>query len=123
MELRTHIGRFARLLALTIVAASTAITLTPQPAAAQSYGFEQWQPRWDRGEYDRHHIILGRVAAFEPYRLQLAHPDGAIQPIDLKNGTVIRPRGLTLAPGQFVAVAGYWSRGTFIADRVILRGY
>jgi hypothetical protein len=42
--------------------------------------------------------------------------------VDLKQGTTIRPTGSTPASGQRVAVFGYWSNGTFIADRVVLHG-
>ncbi len=41
--------------------------------------------------------------------------------IDLKNGTVILPTGATPMPNEHVAVTGYWSNGTFIANRVIIR--
>ena len=102
------------------------------PAGAQTteviiYGphgvpqYNSWQSAWDRYEFDRHHVILGRVAAFAPYRLQVARRDGVVQMIDLKNGTVILPTGATPTQSQLVAVVGYYSRGTFIANRVILR--
>lgn len=122
----------ARTLALGVILAATAAGASP--ALAQPFDgppgpppgvfvprYEHWQPRWDRDDYDRHHVILGTVAGFEPFRLQLAHPDGNVQTIDLKNGTVIRPTGATPQQGQRVAVIGYFSRGTFIANRVILR--
>ena len=41
--------------------------------------------------------------------------------IDLKNGTVILPTGATPTSTQHVAVIGYYSHGTFIANRVLLR--
>jgi hypothetical protein len=106
-------------------------TFATLPAAAQTeeviiYGphgvpqYMGWQPAWDRFEYDRHHVILGTVAAFAPYRLQIARRDGNIQMIDLKNGTVILPTGATPAQNQRVAIVGYYSHGTFIANRVVL---
>ena len=83
----------------------------------------QWNPTWDAGKYDRHHVLIGTVADFKPYRmlLQPPDPDGHATMIDLKNGTVIRPEGTSLVPGMRVAIFGYWSKGTFIANRVILR--
>jgi hypothetical protein len=109
----------------------TAPVLTALPAAAQTteviiYGphgvpqYQGWQASWDRYEFDRHHVILGTVAGFAPYRLQIARRDGNIQMIDLKNGTVILPTGATPAQNQRVAIVGYYSRGTFIANRVVL---
>jgi hypothetical protein len=54
--------------------------------------------------------------------LVLARPDGTQQTIDLKNGTEIRPNGATPTSGERVAVIGYYSNGTFIANRLVLRG-
>ncbi|HTW84343.1 MAG TPA: hypothetical protein VMD91_09775 [Candidatus Sulfotelmatobacter sp.] len=83
-----------------------------------------WQTTWDAGNYDRHHVLIGTVADSKPYRLLLspADPTDHETMVDLKDGTVIRPDGTTLVPGMRVAVMGYWSKGTFIANRVILRG-
>ncbi|HTU82685.1 MAG TPA: hypothetical protein VMF61_11180 [Candidatus Acidoferrales bacterium] len=97
------------------------------PASAQNYmngepAYTTWQPQWDQYRFDRHHVMLGTVAAFAPYRLTVDRRDGVTQTIDLKNGTVIFPTGATPSPGERVALVGYWSNGTFIANRVILRG-
>ena len=67
-------------------------------------------------------MILGTVAGFEPYRLQLARRNGVVQTIDLKNGTVILPTGATPTVNERVAIVGYYSRRTFIANRVLIRG-
>jgi hypothetical protein len=82
--------------------------------------YTQWQPGWDRYEYDRHHVILGTVANFQPFRLQVARRNGHVQTIDLKDGTVILPTGTTPLPNERVAILGYYSHGTFIANRVII---
>jgi hypothetical protein len=84
--------------------------------------YDHWSPAWNDGNYDHNHVLIGTVASFQPYRLLLSHANGQTIQIDLKNGTVIRPEGTNLAPGERVAVTGYWSKGTFIANRVILRG-
>ncbi len=81
-----------------------------------------WQRGWDTGNYDRQHVLLGTVGSFAPYRLTLLNQNGDSATVDLKNGTVIRPRGMTPSTGQRVAVFGYWSNGTFIANRVVLHG-
>jgi hypothetical protein len=83
--------------------------------------YRTWQPGWDAGRFDRRHVILGTVTAFAPYRLTVARRNGVVQTIDLKNGTVILPTGATPTATQRVAVVGYYSRGTFIANRVLLR--
>jgi hypothetical protein len=81
-----------------------------------------WNPGWDTGAYDRNHVLVGVVDTFAPYRLTLVQPQGGTMTVDLKQGTVIRPTGDTPSSGQHVAVFGYWSNGTFIANRVVLRG-
>jgi hypothetical protein len=113
---------FRYLLTLAFLAATIGANVLP--AAAQQVGpaYERWQASWDSYQYDRHHVILGTVAAFEPFRLEVARRDGVVQMIDLKNGTVILPTGATPTTNQRVAVLGYYSKGTFIANRVILHG-
>jgi hypothetical protein len=81
-----------------------------------------WNNAWDTGAYDRNHVMLGTVDKYAPARLTVANSFGDKVTVDLKEGTVIRPTGATPAAGQRVAVFGYWSNGTFIANRVILRG-
>jgi hypothetical protein len=78
---------------------------------------EVWDSAWDSGTFDRRHYIIGTVAAFTSYRLSVARANGETTQIDLKKGTV----GLNLTPGERVAVIGYWSKGTFIANRIVLR--
>ena len=92
------------------------------PAMAQDYGqYNSWQSGWSSGHYDRHHVILGRVEGFRPYRLWVRRRNGDVLQIDLRNGTVIRPLGATPQRGMHVAVVGYYSGGTFIARRIVLR--
>jgi len=114
------------LMAFSFIATSTltAFLGSGAPALAQSYGYVQynsWQPGWDHGQYDRRHIIVGRVSGFRPYRLWVHQRNGVVRQIDLKPGTVIRPLGATPQPGNRVAVFGYYSGGTFIANRIVVR--
>jgi hypothetical protein len=101
---------------------ASALGAAALPASAQMTGptYGQWQPGWDQGQFDRQHVILGTVARFQPFRLQIARRDGNVETIDLKPGTHIFPRGETPSTNQRVAVTGYYSNGTFIANRVIL---
>jgi hypothetical protein len=122
--MRILFSAFALCLALIPAAMLPAGAQTTEVIIYGPHGVPQynaWQAAWDRYEFDRHHVILGRVAAFAPYRLQVARRDGVVQMIDLKNGTVILPTGATPTATQLVAVIGYYSHGTFIANRVILR--
>ena len=81
-----------------------------------------WQPAWDTGNYDRNHVLIGTVNNYSPARMNVNTASGNNLTVDLKEGTVIRPTGATPSAGQQVAVFGYWSNGTFIANRVILHG-
>jgi len=110
---------------LTTLAAA-ALLLGPAasalPVAAQNDipPYTTWQPAWDQHQFDRHHVMLGTVGAFSPYRLTVMRRNGVVQTVDLKHGTVIFPTGATPSPGERVALVGYYSNGTFIASRVIL---
>jgi hypothetical protein len=109
---------------LTLSLFATALGAAALPASAQVvYGqqYRQWQPGREQGRYDARHVIVGTVAAFQPFRLQVARRDGVIEMIDLKPGTQILPRGETPSINQRVAITGYYSKGTFIANRVVLR--
>ncbi len=81
-----------------------------------------WLSAWDTGAYDRNHILIGTVDNFKPNRLTMTVYHGDTLTVDLKEGTVIRPTGGTPQAGQRVAVFGYWSNGTFVANRVVLHG-
>lgn len=116
---------------LTLGLLSAALGAATLPALAQqTYGSDNdgmrapmarsWQPNWDHDNFDRRHVILGTVSDFKPYRLQIARRNGTIETIDLKNGTRIFPRGSTPSMNERVAAVGYYSNGTFIANRVIL---
>ena len=108
----------------TLGVLTAALGLNAVPASAQQTNvpsYRQWQPGWDQGQADRDHVILGTVARFQPFRLEVARRDGNVQTVDLKNGTRIFPRGATPSTNQRVAIIGYYSNGTFIASRVILR--
>lgn len=97
-------------LALTLVAA---ISAAGAPASAQTM--------WQRFDSDRGHVMLGTVTGFSPYRLTLRRRNADVITVDLKNGTVIRPIGATPTTGDRVELFGYYSNGTFIANRVLLR--
>ena len=84
------------------------------------HSYNSWQPGWNHGQYDRHHVILGTVVKFSAYRVTVQRDNGNVQTVDLKGGTVIRPTGATPSAGDRVAMVGYWSNGTFIVNRLVL---
>jgi hypothetical protein len=116
----------------TIASLALAALIAPlsraAPVIAQGYPDQQsvqvyttWQPEWDNNKYDKKHVVLGEVANFTPYRLTIARRNGQQQTVDLKNGTLIYPTGATPTQGERAALVGYYSNGTFIANRVVLR--
>lgn len=116
--------RLVSSLALSAAVLGTALAGTLPPSAQMMGGmptYNSWQPGWDHGQYDRHHVILGRVTKFTPYRITVQRRNGNVQTVDLKNGTVIRPMGATPTAGQRVAMIGYYSNGTFVVNRLVLR--
>lgn len=118
---------YAGMLSLAAATIFVGGVMTAIPSSAQDYGpdygvppYTRWQPDWDQQRYDRHHVMLGTVTGFSPYRLTVMRRNGIVQTVDLKHGTVIYPTGATPTPGERVALVGYYSNGTFIANRVIL---
>lgn len=68
--------------------------------------------------------LRGVITYSVPYFLEL-DAGGNRVPVQLHDGTVILPTGLTLLAGMHVAINGYWVRRawgppTFLADRIVL---
>ncbi len=105
----------------------TGVCATPLPAAAQPFSdpsipnYTRWQARWDRAAFRNRHVIVGEVIDFHPYRVRLRRSNGITQGVDLKHGTIILPTGATPTPGERVALVGYYSQGTFVVNRLIIR--
>ena len=99
----------------------------PVPSAAQPFNdpsaptYTKWQAKWDERAFRNPHVIVGEVIDFRPYRVELRRSNGVTQRVDLKHGTRIAPVGATPTPGERVALVGYYSRGTFIVNRLIIR--
>jgi len=83
--------------------------------------YTQWQKSWDRAAFRNPHVIVGEVIDFRPYRVRLRRSSGKLETVDLKHGTQILPVDATPTPGERVALVGYYSNGTFVADRLIIR--
>ncbi len=83
--------------------------------------YTQWQKKWDIRAFRNPHVIVGEVIDFRPYRVAIRRSNGTLQRVDLKHGTSILPTGATPTPGEHVALVGYYSRGTFIVNRVVIR--
>ncbi len=101
-----------------ILAAFAAITLlAPAVAGAQalpSYA-QPPAPSYASGEENIH----GRIVSFDGrYALTVRDERGYVDSVQLHQGTIINPTGLTLEPGMVVSVLGY-NAGSFIAANEI----
>ena len=100
-----------------VLALATATFAAPVAALAQTYGPP---PPWAAPYYDvSRHVLKGVITYAAPYRITVqVGSNGHTLSVDLKNGTTILPTGTTLTPGMHISLRGYWSNGTFIANRV-----
>jgi len=63
--------------------------------------------------------IRGRIVSFDgAYSLQVRDERGFVDNVQLHQGTIINPTGLTLAPGMIVSILGYNSGSFFAANEV-----
>jgi hypothetical protein len=63
--------------------------------------------------------IRGRIVSFDgAYSLQVRDERGFVDNIQLHQGTIINPTGLTLAPGMIVSILGYNSGSYFAANEI-----
>jgi hypothetical protein len=63
--------------------------------------------------------IHGRVSAFDGgYNLTVRDERGFVDHVQLHQGTIINPTGLTLAPGMVVSILGYNSGSYFAANEI-----
>ena len=63
--------------------------------------------------------IHGRVISFDgAYTLQVRDDQGYVDNVQLHQGTVINPTGITLSPGMVVSVDGYNTGSAFAANEV-----
>lgn len=72
--------------------------------------------------YSHAYDLQGVVTLSEPYHMRVRVRDD-IYAVNLHDGTIIRPTGITVTPTMVVHVAGYWSGGTFIANRIVVLRY
>jgi hypothetical protein len=98
-----------------LLAAIAALALLA-PAAANAQDLPSYaQP--DGGGGDQQ--IRGRIATFDgAYSLTVRDDRGFIDSVELHNGTIINPTGLTLAPGMVVSILGYNAGPYFGANEV-----
>jgi hypothetical protein len=97
-----------------ILAALSALALlAPVAAAAQN------MPSYAQPAPPQDEQIRGRVATFDgAYSLTVQDDRGFVDNVQLHNGTIINPTGITLQPGMVVSILGYNAGGYFAANEV-----
>jgi hypothetical protein len=63
--------------------------------------------------------IHGRILSFDgAYTVQVRDEKGYVDAVQLHQGTIINPTGLTLAPGMIVSIMGYNAGSFFAANEI-----
>ena len=102
----------APLLGAALLTTAGTLAATATPASAQvvrPYGY---------GYAYRQSQIRGVVTSFYRFDMTIQLPGGRFVPVQLHQGTIIKPLGARLVPGMPVLVHGYWSGGAFFANRI-----
>jgi hypothetical protein len=91
--------------------AAALILAAPLAASAQDV------PSYAASDTDQQ--IHGRIANFDGgYNLQVRDANGYVDNVQLHDGTIINPTGLTLAPGMVVSIDGFNSGSFFDANEI-----
>jgi len=103
--------RLLSTLALVLPLAFSALPALAQDAP--SYAMQAPAPVQDDAQ------IRGRISSFDGgYALQVTDDNGYIDNIQLHEGTIINPTGLTLEPGMVVSILGYNAGSFFAANEI-----
>jgi hypothetical protein len=95
------------------IAALAAALILAAPLAANA----QDVPSYAASDTDQQ--IHGRIANFDGgYNLQVRDANGYVDNVQLHDGTIINPTGLTLAPGMVVSIDGFNSGSFFDANEI-----
>jgi hypothetical protein len=112
-----HIRTLAALTALVALAPLGAAAQTTAPDAPPAPPPTYAAPPPTYSSTDE--VIHGRVSSFDGnYNLQVNDERGFIDNVQLRQGTVINPTGIRLAPGMQVTIHGV-NRGSVFAANVI----
>ena len=104
---------FAAALTFAALAAPLAVKAQEAPGAAAP------APSYARPAVNGEEAIHGRISAFDgKYHLDVRDDRGFEDSVELHQGTVINPTGLTLQPGMVVTISGYNRGRTFAANEI-----
>jgi hypothetical protein len=106
--------RSTKLAALGFVAAALLLPLGMQAALAQIN-----EPVPSYAQPNNEQTIRGRVSAINgTYRITVDDDNGYVDSVQLHQGTIINPTGLTLAVGMNVTITGYNAGSVFEANQI-----
>lgn len=110
VKLLSH--RFAK-----VTAALSAVVLIAGLLAEAALAQEL--PPYARASYGGDEVIHGRIASINgTFNISVNDDRGFVDNVDLHQGTIINPTGLTLEPGMPVTIAGYAEGGAFDAIEI-----
>lgn len=100
---------------LRLIAAFIAALFIATPLAASA----QIAPSYAGNAPDGDAQIHGRILTFDgAYGVQVKDEKGYVDNVQLHQGTIINPTGLTLAPGMIVSIMGYNAGSYFAANQI-----
>src|SRR5581483_10678001 len=105
----------------TALRAAAAALVIGLPAALGAVSAAQAQdvPTYAQPSQEGEENIHGRIIAFDgAYNLQVRDERGFVDNVQLHQGTIINPTGLTLEPGMVVSILGY-NAGPYLAANEI----
>jgi invasion protein IalB len=86
-------------------------------SASAAPAFAQPLPSYSSGTSDE--TIRGTVAAINgPYNISVRDERGFVDNVNLHQGTIINPTGLSLAPGLSVTILGHNDGSAFSANEI-----
>jgi hypothetical protein len=99
-----------------LLAAAVAIIGLVSPLTAQAQDLPSYA-RPPAGSYDQ--TIRGRIQSVDgTFHITVLDERGFVDSVQLHQGTIINPTGLTLAPGMSVTIIGYNSGPSFDANEI-----
>ena len=107
---------FAALLSIAVLSAPLTAFAQQMPAQPDAQSAPTYaRPSAVNGE----ETIHGRISLFDgKYRLEVRDDRGFIDNVELHQGTVINPTGLSLQPGMAVTIMGYNRGHAFAANEI-----
>jgi len=103
-------------LALGVLALAAPSIAQAQPVIVEQPSYVV-QPARPGGPFVGEHELRGTVSYFNAFTMDV-RAGRQVVAVHLHQGTIINPTGLTLHPGMYIRVFGFWADGNFQADRI-----